>query len=93
MEPLYRPINTFETDKLSEECKTPEKAIEIKINKLFISKKRDSLDLYDNELPRDSIEKIRERKDSVGKLRERKGSREIFIKTSPRTEVEFAKNS
>lgn len=103
MEPVYNPLNTFNTNVVKEEnplnLKNP---TEIKIKKLFESKKNNSLMFsLDNELPRvvdvddkrDSIEKVRDRKNSQEKLKERKGSREIFIKCSARTELEFAKNS
>lgn len=96
MGPVYRPNDICVNDKLSDECKTPEKAVDIKINKLFISKRRNSLDTStDDELSRDSIEQVWVRKDSQEKLRDRKGSREISIKFSPRPEFEFefAKNS
>ena len=103
MDPIYNPLNRLDNKEVKDEhVKNEKDATDIKINKLFISKRRNSLDTStDNELPRvvekedsrNSIEKVRVRRNSLEQIRDRKGSREIFIKFSPRTELEFAKNS
>ncbi len=99
MEPVSHSFNTFEVKEENFINKNP---TDIKIKKLFGSRKSNALISSDeDELPRavtnedkrDSIEKVRVRRNSQEQVRDRKGSREIYIKLSPRTEVEFAKNS
>lgn len=102
MEPVSHSFNTFDTNDVKEENFINKNPTDIKIKKLFGSRKSNALISSDeDELPRavknedrrDSIEKVRVRRNSMEQVRDRKGSREIFIKLSPRTELELAKNS